>query len=155
MNLAMVKHPRCAKNYWFQVPDELNGIVRASYAVICDTRLGAQPGVVSFTASFDINDERFRAVLEECGATFPLRKITAVYTTLPINKIVVPNRIRRTTPKAKKLSARFLEWNQFGCFKTAVVIGKDFVLSDGYSAYVVAKAIGHRVLAVRMEVGRK
>ena len=118
--------------------------------MICDTRRGTQIGIVVSLFRYDGNDAVVRALREQNGATFPLRKIIAVYGAMPISKIVIPDRMRHTTPRDKKVAARCLEWYQFGHFQTEVVVNQNFVLSDGYSAYIVAKALGHRVLAVRM-----
>lgn len=155
MNLAMVKHPRCTKNYWFHIPDGLVSVVKTGAAVICDTRRGTQIGIVVSMFQYDGNDAVVRALLEQNGATFPLRKIIAVYGAMPISKIVIPDRMRHTTPRDKKVAARCLEWYQFGHFQTEVVVNQNFVLSDGYSAYFVAKELGHKTIRVRVEVNCK
>ncbi len=142
MTIAMVKHEKSDKIYWFEVPDNLTSDVIPGVNVNCDTARGKQRGVVVGTA---VKSDHLAGILASSGATFPLRKIISVIhtpTRIPMKNIRIPQYMARTQPCDKKIAKRFLEVYHTGKFNTNVVVTDKSVLVDGYSAYLVAKTIG-------------
>lgn len=142
MNIAMIKHKNNDKIYWFEVPDQILDDVTPGAHVICDTARGKARGIVVGIAS---DDDDLMDVAIASGARFPLHKIIsviAVPTAIPVGSIKIPSYMSSTTPRDEKIARRFLEFYHTRKFNTRVLVNKDHVLSDGYTAYLVAKVIG-------------
>ncbi len=139
MKVAMVKHTPAGKVFWFSVPDRFVNEIHPGSHVACDTARGRKFGVV---VGSPLDEEDARAVAMASGARFPLREISAVATKVPMQNIKIPKYISRTKPRDEKISKRFMEAYHNGEFNTSVVVNKNGMLMDGYSAYLVAKKLG-------------
>lgn len=139
MKVAMVKHTPNGKVFWFGVPDRLVNSIHPNSRVACDTARGRKYGTVvgSILDEKDVKD-----IMVASGATFPLQPIVAVAKGIPMADIKIPDYMARTKPCDDKMVKRFLELYHTGNFKTNVVVRKDGILIDGYSAYLVAQMMG-------------
>lgn len=81
MNVAMIKHKKSDKIYWFEVPDRIASVVTPGSLVICDTARGKDFGTVigSVLDADDVKD-----IIVTSGARFPLRKIDSINTASPV-----------------------------------------------------------------------
>ena len=140
MTAVMVKHNGESKGYWFEVPDNLTDKIQSGTHVICDTAIGRQHGKVTGTLVSSGEDEA-REIMISAGAKFPLRKVVAVERRVPIEDIKIPLCLARSTPSEDKIVKRFLEYYRTGRFNTNVTLSDDGVLTDGYTAYKVAKML--------------
>ena len=151
MNVAMIKHKKSDKIYWFEVPDRIASVVTPGSLVICDTARGKDFGTVigSVLDADDVKD-----IMVTSGARFPLRKIDSINTASPVkvqmDLIKIPSYMARTTPHDEKLAKRFLEIYRTGKFNTDVLIDNENTLVDGYSAYLVAKFLGLNFLSAHI-----
>jgi hypothetical protein len=136
MKVAMVKHAKSPKVFWFGVPEHLAEDVFEGVQVLCDTRKGVQPGTVICTVK---DCDTVKEMMRATGAVFPLKNIVGVASSLAMDAIKIPGNMEKTPPKDEKLAARFLEYYHTGEFNTFVRVSHDMVLKDGYSAYLVAK----------------
>lgn len=149
MKVAMVKHTPAGQVFWFGVPDRFVNDIHPGSRVACDTAWGQNLGVV---VGSPLNEKDVKAIAIASGAKFPLRQIVAVATPVPMQDIKISKYMSCTKPRDEKISKRFLEVYHNGEFNTSVVIGKDGVLVDGYSAYLVAKELGlDSIIAIRIE----
>lgn len=140
MTAVMVKHNGESKGYWFEVPDNLTDKIQPGTHVTCDTAIGRQHGKVIGTLVSNGEDEA-REIMISAGAKFPLRKVVAVEYRVPIEDIKIPLYLARSTPSEDKIVKRFLEYYRTGRFNTNVTLSDDGVLTDGYTAYKVAKML--------------
>lgn len=149
MNVVLIKHnTEQSKKYCFAVPDHLLPHVKMGVNVICDTRRGNMPGVVvSDVMSGDEADQEIERMLMECGARMPLKYISAVVETIDISDVRVPIWMEMSTPHKSKLDRRKRELQEFGYFHTNVCI-EDGILKDGYTAFLVCKNKGMKMLPV-------
>lgn len=142
MKVAMVKHTPAGKVFWFSVPECFEDVICPGAHVLCDTVRGITDGVI---IGNPLEEEDVRDVAIASGARFPLREIYAIETKVPIRDIIIPNYMACTKPRNDKIVKRLLEvYNsgEFnGKFNTRVVVDTNDVLMDGYSAYLVAKAL--------------
>ncbi len=139
MKVAMVKHTPVGQVFWFGVPDRFVNDIHPGSRVACDTVRGRKFGVV---VGSPLNEEDAREVAVASGARFPLCQISAVATKVPMQNIKIPKYMARTKPRDEKISKRFMEVYHNGEFNTSVVVNKNGMLVDGYSAYLVAKKLG-------------
>lgn len=140
MKAVMVKHNDESKGYWFEVPDYLADKIQPGMRVACDTVIGRQHGVVVGVLISNGEDEA-KGIMTSAGAKFPLRQIVAVEHRIPIESIKVPSYLTHSTPSEDKIVKRFLEYYRTGQFNTRVTVNDDGVLTDGYTAYKVAKML--------------
>lgn len=140
MTAVMVKHNGESKGYLFEVPDRLADKIRPGMHVTCDTVIVQQHGVVVCVLISNGEDEA-KGIMTSAGAKFPLRKIVAVERSIPIEAIKIPSYLARSTPSEDKIGKRFLEYYSTGQFNTRVTVDDDGVLTDGYTAYKVAKTL--------------
>lgn len=143
MKAAMVKHNNESKGYWFEVPDHLDGKIQPGMYVICDTAFGRRRGAVVGVLISSGADEAKR-IMVSSGAKFPLRQVVATEPRIihiPIEDIKVPSYMTRSTPGENKIAKRFLEYYRTGQFNTRVAVNDDGVLTDGYTAYKVARML--------------
>ena len=59
----------------------------------------------------------------------------------PIEAIKIPSYLAHSTPSEDKIVRRFLEYYRTGQFNTRVTVDDGCVLTDGYTAYKVAKML--------------
>ena len=140
MTAGMVKHTGESKGYWFEAPNSLADKIQPGTHVICDTAIGQQRGKVIGTLISNGEDEA-KEIMTSAGAKFPLRKVTAVECHVPIEEIKVPSYLTHSTPSEDKIVKRFLEYYHTGRFNTKVTVDDDGVLTEGYTAYKVAKLL--------------
>lgn len=140
MTAVMVEHNGESKGYWFEVPDNLTDKIQPGTHVICDTAIGRQHGKV-IGALVSSGEDEAREIMISAGAKFPLRKVVAVERRVPIEDIKIPLYLARSTPSEDKIVKRFLEYYRTGRFNTNVTLSDDGVLTDGYTAYKVAKML--------------
>lgn len=140
MTAVMVRHSGESKGYWFEVPDNLTDKIQPGTHVACNTAIGQQPGTVVGVLASNGEDEA-KKIMVAAGAKFPLRKIVAVERSVPIEVIKIPSYLARSTPSEDKIMRRFLEYYRTGQFNTRVTVDDDCVLTDGYTAYKVAKML--------------
>lgn len=140
MTAVLVKHNGESKGYWFEVPDNLTDKIQPGAHVTCNTTIGWQHGKVIGTLVSNGEDET-RKVMVSAGAKFPLRKVVAVERRVPIEDIKIPLYLARSTPSEDKIVKRFLEYYHTGRFNTNVTLSDNGVLTDGYTAYKVAKML--------------
>ena len=138
MNVAMIKHGNCGKVYWFEIPDHLADKVKPDARVVCDTARGRKYGVVVGSV---VNEADVRDLMTASGATFPLRKIVGTTCDIAMDSIVVPDYMKHSKPSDEKIAKRFMEYYHTGKFSTNVVVADNNKLVDGYTAYLVAKAL--------------
>ena len=69
-----------------------------------------------------------------------------VYQHIPMEDIKIPKYFASTIPQPEKIAARVREIKESGRFNTTVTINKDGLLTDGYTAYLVAKMFDFAVL---------
>lgn len=140
MTAVMVKHNDESKGYWFEVSDNLTDKIQPGTHVVCDTAIGQQHGTVIGVLVSNGEDEA-KKIMVAAGAKFPLRKIVAVEQSIPIEAIKIPSYLAHSTPSEDKIVRRFLEYYRTGQFDTRVTVDDDCVLTDGYTAYKVAKML--------------
>lgn len=143
MKVAMVKHSPNGKVFWFETPKYLEGLLTTGSRVACDTNRGRQYGVI---VGANLDEKDVLEVMTASGATLPLRKIIATARMVPIDKIKIPEYMKRTKPRDEKIAKRFLEFYHTGQFDTNVALSDDGTLVDGYSAYLVARTVGLSLL---------
>ena len=149
MKVAMVKHTPAGQVFWFGVPDRFADSIRPGSHVACDTSRGRKYGVV---VGSPLDEKDVKTVAMASGASFPLRQIIAVAAPMSVESIKIPEYMTRTKPSDAKIAKRFMEVYHNGDFNTSVVVNEDGVLLDGYSAYLVAKQLGHNTItAIRLE----
>lgn len=150
MKVAMVKHHKNGKTFWFEVPKELEGQIEDGVCVVCDTVRGKQPG---FVVGRPLDSDSVRDIMEKSGAAFPLRMTLSVKSTdaakpvdvtlrkIPMEKIKVPGYLLSSKPGNSKIAKRFMEYYHTGGFRTRVIVTGRGVLKDGYTAYLAAKTL--------------
>lgn len=150
MTAVMVKHNGEDKGYWFEVPDNLTNKLQIGTHVICDTGISRQHGKVVGTLVSNGEDE-VREIMISTGAKFPLRKVVAVEYHVPIEEIKIPSYLSRSIPSEDKIVKRFLEYYHTGRFNTNVTLDDNGVLTDGYTAYKVARILHltHLIVATK------
>lgn len=144
MNVVMVKHGSCGKVYWFEVPDQISPKLLPGTRVVCDTVRGKQYGVIVGTV---VSSDDVMEIMLASGAVFPLRKILDTAHDIELTDIIIPDYMARHLPSDILLSKRFLEYYHTMQFNTNVVVDENGVLKDGYSAYLVAKALRLSVIS--------
>lgn len=151
MTAAMIKHSGTGKGYWFEVPDDFELEVQYGVRVTCDTAIGEHDGTVT-AVLMSPEEYSVRNILISDGAEFPLRKVISIERLVPIEKIKVPMYMAKSKPSDKKLAERFLEYYHYKKFDTKVEIDKEMVLTDGYTAYKVAKMLHLPYLRCKMRL---
>ena len=144
MKVAMVKHSSRGKVFWFEVPESLVGKIQAGARVACNTARGRRYGTV---VAADLDEQDVKEVMLASGATFPLSTIEAATQKVPMSAIKIPEYMARTKPSDKKIAKRFLEIYHTGRFNTNIALDNHGFLVDGYSAYLVAQALGFTFLS--------
>lgn len=149
MNVVLVQHSvEQSKKYCFSVPNQLLPHVKQGVHVICDTRRGNMPGIIaSDVMSGEAADQEIDRILRECGASMPLKSISAVVENIDITNVSVPIRMEMSTPHKSKIDKRKRELKEFGCFHTNVRV-ENGILQDGYTAYLVSKNRGMNTIPV-------
>lgn len=149
--MVAVKHTQdSVKNFWFKVPLELESCVRVGSEVICNTRRGLSKGytVAVLSETFATQNSIFGNVcVEEGKIPLSLKELVAVKINVPIEQILIPEVFKHSVPSAYKIKKRILEYTKYGTFHTQVKFGAgDMKLRDGYTAYLVAKMLGVKLL---------
>lgn len=136
--IVPIKHTKASnRRFWFAIPEYLLSEIHENARVICKTRNGLAAGFVS-ADPFTLEDSKARA--ERQGAKFPLSEIVGVVCNLDRTNVHVPKKYsKRSRPSAEKLISRIKEYYAFGAFLTQVSVDDQDELTDGYSAYLVAK----------------
>lgn len=70
---------------------------------------------------------------------------------VPIKNIIITKEFALTIPWGVKIARRVDEYKRGKPFATHISISPDWVLTDGYTAYLVAKMLGHKTLQVEVE----
>lgn len=148
MKVAMVKHSSRGKVFWFEIPERLVGKLYPGSHVVCDTARGRRCGTV---VASDLDDQDVKEIMTASGAIFPLRKIIAITQKVRLSDIKIPAYMARTKPRDEKIAKRFLEIYHTGQFNTNIALDDSGFLVDGYSAYLVAQALGFTFLSVICE----
>ena len=143
MKVAMVKHSPQGKIFWFEIPEELEGLLTVGSRVACDTHRGRQYGIV---VAADLDAKDVETVMVASGAVYPLRKIVATTHMVLMDAVKIPKYMKNTKPSDEKIAKRFLEFYHAGQFNTNIALDDNGVLVDGYSAYLVARKIGLQFL---------
>lgn len=143
MKVAMVKHSPNGKIFWFEIPEEYEDRIRVGSRVACETAYGQKYGIV---IGADLNADDVKELMIAGGATFPLKKIGSITEMIRIDDIKIPSHFASTTPKDEKLAKRFLEMYHTGKFDTNIAVNARGYLTDGYSAYLVARYMGQDFL---------
>ena len=142
MNIVMVKHNGDNRQYCFEVPDGLVSKIKNGSRLLCATRRGQQPAIAQAGV---ISGDGAEDIARQNGAKFPLAKIVGVFDRIEMSEIKVPNYFTRTIPATEKIAKRIDEYRKTGAFNMNIVV-KDGVLTDGYTAYLVCKMLGHRTI---------
>lgn len=143
MKYAAVKHqPDNEISYWFEVPQDLEDVVKVGKEVLCNTRRGDMTGYIVSIMDGVPQTEAARII----GNRFPLKKLLAVSMDMELSSIYIPWEMSNVSPEPELIAQRMNEFYDTGSFKTAVLCSSDGNLKDGYSAYLVAKMFGHETL---------
>lgn len=139
MYAVMVKHTPNGKVFWFAAPERLAKFITPGVRVICDTYNGHRYGTAVSTALIpsDVQD-----VIAATGAVVPLRQIINVAKRINLNDIKVPSHLAHSRPRDEKIARRFLEFYYTNDFQTNITVDENYNLTDGYTAYLVAKKVG-------------
>lgn len=138
-----VRHGEQKQVYWFEVPLSLQSIACIGASVTCDTRRGEMPGtIVKILEGLD-KSEATRIVAQKY---YPLSRLLTVQTEQKMSDIYIPFEMETgCTPQPEELADRVREFYATGGFSN-VAFRPDGTLIDGYSAYMVAKMLGHDTL---------
>lgn len=143
MKYVAVKHqPDNEISYWFEVPEDLEGIVKVGKEVLCNTKRGDMPGYIVSIMDGVPQTEAMKII----GSRFPLKKLIGVATDMKLSDIYIPWKMSTSSPEPKLIAKRIDEFYAIGGFKTPVLFASNGNLKDGYSAYLVAKMFGHETL---------
>lgn len=152
MNIVGVKHKPKDKIYWFEAPHdkiEFEGISLGD-SCMCLTKKGHQVGWIVAKIE-DATGDEVKAITRRSE----LSHILGVWKNVQINDIKIPEDFTKTTPRRSKITLRREEFLMNGSFGTNVTIKYNSVyrdtishplLVDGYTAYLVAKELGHKTL---------
>lgn len=142
MNIVFVKHPASARTFCFAVPDNFVPFVRKGVEVLCDTKSGIQVGTAQTGVIFG---DGAKDLAQQNGATFPLKNVVGVASSVNMADIKIPSYLQRSVPSAEKIARRMNELKETGKFKTRIEI-IDGELRDGYTAYLVCKMLDMKKL---------
>lgn len=135
-----------SKLYWFFVPYDIANCVHKGSSVICMTRKGRQPGIVSAILEGFSDD----FVVRTLGLR-PSQRVCAVIQSVELERIHVPFDMAVSNPSPEKIKTRIEEFYSGGSFNTNVEVETDNTLIDGYTAYLVAKMFDHTYLKCHIE----
>lgn len=143
MKYVGVQHKENQQAFWFQVPNELNKFVGVGSEVICDTRRGEALGTVVSVLD-GLPDRDLNGI---GGFQIPTKKILGVAAEVELAQLNVPLDMELSAPSSSKIAKRIDEFYTCGKFSTPVVFSPNDDLTDGYTAYLVAKMFGHKTLS--------
>lgn len=142
MNIVFVKHPATARSFCFAVPDHIAPFIHKGVEVLCDTRNGIQIGTAQTGI---ITGDGAKDLAKQNGATFPLKNVVGVASSVDMVDIKIPNYLKHSVPSSEKIARRMDELKETGKFKTRIEI-IDGELRDGYTAYLVCKMLDMKKL---------
>lgn len=144
MKYVSVRHkPNQSKVWWFSVPTELENKITVGANVLCSTSKGVSPGQIVSVLD-GVEQENAEKII---GNRFPLKSILAVSVDFELSSIHIPLDFILTKPSVSKIKERIEELYKYGRFYTPVIFTSDRELSDGYTAYLVAKMFNHKTLS--------
>ena len=145
MKIIGVKHPGCKKIFYFEASDKLANKIEIGDTVICDTAKGSQ---IAAVAILPFGGDGALDVVQFLGSTLPLKKIISKCKAIEMNNIKIPKFF--SMPKTEKLIDRINEYRTYRSFKTRVAVDKNNRLTDGYTAYLVARMFGEQYLVCQI-----
>ncbi len=148
MTFVGVKHHKNDdKLFWFYVPKSIADHVAKYSDVVCSTSKGNSRGVVE---EIIITDNVFDAK-KLIQRPFPLNNIVAVKTQFPLWMLSIPARFVQSKPSPEKIASRVRELYRDGRFNTMVEVNSDGVLTNGYTAFLVATMFYHDTIECLLE----
>ncbi len=150
MIYAGVKHNNSNKVFWFKVPKSLYNEAAIRKKVICKTKYGMQPGEIVELVSC-----REKSEIKRITGVSPSQSVTGIEAVIKIDDIKITSAFSDSLPAPEKIESRETEYKLFGKFLTKVEFNKAGYLLDGYTAYLVAKKLGHKELNGFMVTGRR
>lgn len=146
MKLAEVKHKKNdERTWWFAISKSIEPFVDVGKSVLCRTRYGNSDGVVVGLIETDKNFDKDE-LKKLTNNHLELKKIFAVKTKIPIDKIKIPESFIKTNPSEDKINQRIDEFNTYRKYQTIVYVDKYFCLKDGYTAYIAAKSLNQKYI---------
>ena len=66
-----------------------------------------------------------------------------------ISNIKIKEGFKKHPPRAKKMLDKWVYYSKFGMFSQPIVLNKENYLIDGYTTYIMAKALRKRYMPVK------
>ena len=132
MKYVGVIHKSSPKEFIFGVPSKFENKIYPGISVLCKTkRNDREYGIVQNIYDADTYQ-----------GNSPKKQVVAVETLFPIAFITIPEHFSATIPGKSKMDKRRNEYENFGEFRTTIIVNAAGLLLDGYTAYLVAKEKG-------------
>lgn len=142
MKYVGVNHDGCDKTYWFKVPNMLADYVALGKKAVCDTRHGATFGTIVGIVD-GLDDDGVRRAINH---SLPTKWIVGIETEVEMARLHIPWDMISSNPAPEKIAMRMSEFYATGRFDTSITFTPDNDLTDGYTAYLVAKMFDHETL---------
>lgn len=72
-----------------------------------------------------------------------------------LSKIKIPEEMQLTPPSPQKLETRYTYFLRYREFQSKITVTRDFILTDGYTTYLLARMFGRRNITVHILPDKK
>lgn len=78
-----------------------------------------------------------------------ITKIMKLFGKEKLSNIKIQDEFKKHPPKAEKMAWKWIFYTKYGMFSQPIVLDKDNYLVDGYTTYIMAKALHKRYMSVK------